>query len=125
MTIDQGDGSAAVATKVMAYMNLVTRGIDADKGARWFHYGEHGVDLYDSGARVSQQRIKDRPQAVAGLVRAVHKGVRDTLAEPDARFARAFIRRKEAFDMQCVPIAVEVFDRRFLPPLAERKFASK
>jgi NitT/TauT family transport system substrate-binding protein len=120
---DHVDASAVFS--VTSYMNLVAQGVDPDKEVRWFHYGEHGVDLYGNGVMVSQQMIKDRPQAVAGLVRAVHKGVRDTLAEPDARFAPSFIQRKEAFDMQCVPIAVEVFDRRFLPPLAERKFASK
>jgi NitT/TauT family transport system substrate-binding protein len=165
---DHVDASAVFS--VTSYMNLVAQGVDPDKEVRWFHYGEHGVDLYGNGVMVSQQMIKDRPQAVAGLVRAVHKGVRDTLAEPDAaieallkrepllnkdlekrrlmhtlktvmltpevagngfgdvgdaRFARSFIQLKEAFDMQRVPTAAEVFDRRFLPPLAERKFALK
>ena len=119
---------------------------------------------------VSQQLVKDKPEAVAGLVRAVNKAVRDTIADPDAaiaalmkrepllnkdlekrrlmytlktimltpevatqglgdvsdaRFARSFLQLKEAFDLQRVPTAAEVFDRRFLPPLAERKIAAQ
>jgi NitT/TauT family transport system substrate-binding protein len=41
----------------------------------------------------------------------------------DARFARSFLQLKEAFELPRVPTAAEVFDRRFLPPLAERKLA--
>lgn len=162
------DGSAVFS--VTSYMNLVAQGLDPAKDVRWFHYGEHGVDLYGNGVMVSQQMIKEKPQAVAGLVRAIHKGLRDTLADPDsaiaalmkrepllnkdlekrrlmyalktvmltpevatngfgdvsdARFARAFIQLKEGFDLQRVPTAAEVFDRRFLPPLAERRFVAK
>jgi NitT/TauT family transport system substrate-binding protein len=162
------DGSAVFS--VTSYMNLVAQGVDPDKDVRWFHYGEHGVDLYGNGVMVSQQMIKEKPQAVAGLVRAIHKGLRDTIADPDAaiaalmkrepllnkdlekrrliytlktvmltpevatngfgdvsdaRFARAFLQLKEGFDLQRVPTAAEVFDRRFLPPLVERRIAAK
>ncbi|WP_156481004.1 ABC transporter substrate-binding protein [Variovorax sp. PAMC 28711] len=162
------DGSAVFS--VTSYMNLVAQGLDPDKDIRWFHYADHGVELYGNGVMVSPQLIKDKPQAVAGLVRAIHKGVRDAAADPDAaiaalmkrepllnkdlekrrllytlktimltpevaangfgdvsdaRFARSFIQLKEAFDLQRVPTAAEVFDRRFLPPAAERKIAMK
>ena len=43
----------------------------------------------------------------------------------DARFARSFLQLKEAFDLPRVPTAAEVFDRRFLPPVAERRIAAK
>jgi ABC-type nitrate/sulfonate/bicarbonate transport system substrate-binding protein len=51
---------------------------------RWFHYADHGIELYSNGILVSPQLIKDKPQVVAGLVRAVHKGLRDAIANPDA-----------------------------------------
>lgn len=166
----KGHADASAVFSVTSYMNLVAQGIDPDKDVRWFHYGEHGVDLYGNGVMVSQQMIREKPQAVAGLVRAIHKGLRDTIADPDAaiaalmkrepllnrdmekrrlmyalktvmltpevatngfgdvsdaRFARSFIQLKEGFDLQRVPTAAEVFDRRFLPPLAERKLALK
>jgi NitT/TauT family transport system substrate-binding protein len=165
---DHVEGSAVFS--VTSYMNLVAQGIDPDKDIRWFHYGDYGVELYGNGVMVSQQLVKDKPEAVAGLVRAVNKAVRDTIADPDAaiaalmkrepllnkdlekrrlmytlktvmltpevatqglgdvsdaRFARSFLQLKEAFDLQRVPTAAEVFDRRFLPPLAERKLAVK
>ncbi|MDM0121264.1 ABC transporter substrate-binding protein [Variovorax arabinosiphilus] len=165
---DHVDGAAVFS--VTSYMNLVAQGVDPDKDIRWFHYGDYGVELYGNGVMVSQQLVKDKPEAVAGLVRAVNKAVRDTIANPDAaiaalmkrepllnkdlekrrlmytlktvmltpevatqglgdvsdaRFARAFLQLKAAFDLQRVPTAAEVFDRRFLPPLAERRILAK
>lgn len=165
---DHVDGAAVFS--VTSYMNLVAQGVDPDKDIRWFHFGDYGVELYGNGVMVSQQLVKDKPEAVAGLVRAVNKAVRDTIANPDAaiaalmkrepllnkdlekrrllytlktimltpevatqglgdvsdaRFARSFLQLKEAFDLPRVPTAAEVFDRRFLPPLPERKIAVK
>ncbi|MBJ2157570.1 ABC transporter substrate-binding protein [Variovorax sp. IB41] len=164
---DHVEGSAVFS--VTSYMNLVAQGVDPDKDIRWFHYADHGVDLYGNGVVVSRQLLKDKPQAVAGLVRAVNKAVRDTVADPDAaiaalmkrepllnaalekrrllytlrtvmltpevaaaglgdvndaRMARAIGQVKEAFDLASAPAAGEVFDRRFLPPLAERRIAA-
>ena len=161
---------AAAVFSVTSYMNLVAQGIDPDKDIRWFHYGDYGVELYGNGVMVSQQLLRERPEAVAGLVRAINHAVRDTIADPDAaiaalvkrepllnkdlekrrllytlktvmltpevttqglgdvsdaRFARAFLQLKEAFGLPRVPTAAEVFDRRFLPPLAERTVAKR
>lgn len=163
---DHVEGSAVFS--VTSYMNLVAQGVDPDKDIRWLHYADHGVELYGNGMMVSQQLVRDKPEAVAGLVRAVNRAVRDTIADPDAaiaallkrepllnkdlekrrliytlktimltpevathglgdvsdaRFARSFIQLKDAFDLPQVPTAAEVFDRRFLPSLAERKIA--
>lgn len=164
---DHVEGSAVFS--VTSYMNLVAQGVDPDKDIRWFHYGDHGVDLYGNGVLVSRQLLRDKPQAVAGLVRAVNKAVRDTVVDPDAaiaalmkrepllnqalekrrllytlrtvmltpevgtggigdvndeRMTRAIGQVKEAFELANAPAAGEVFDRRFLPPLAERKIAA-
>jgi len=158
----------AAVFSVTSYMNLVAQGVDPDRDVRWFHYGDHGVDLYGNGVLVSRQLAQEQPQAVAGLVRAIHKGLRDTIANPDAaiaalmkrepllnaelekrrllytlktimftpevaangfgdvqdaRFARALLQLKQAFELPSVPTAAEIFDRRFLPPVAERKIA--
>ena len=165
---DHVDGSAVFS--VTSYMNLVAQGVDPDKDIRWFHYGDYGVELYGNGVLVSQLLIREKPEAVAGLVRAVNRAVRDAIANPDAaidslmkrepllnrelekrrlvytlktvmltpevmanglgdvsdaRFARSLLQMKDAFDLQRVPTAAEVFDRRFLPPLSERRFAVK
>jgi NitT/TauT family transport system substrate-binding protein len=167
MLKDHVEGSAVFS--VTSYMNLVAQGVDPDKDIRWFHYGDHGVDLYGNGVLVSRQFLKDKPQAVAGLVRAINKALRDTVADPDAaiaalmkrepllnqalekrrllytlrtvmltpevaangmgdvsdaRMTRAIAQVKEAFELASAPAVGEVFDRRFLPPLAERRIAA-
>lgn len=164
----RGQVDASAVFSVTSYMNLVAQNLDPDKDFRWFHYADHGIELYSNGVLVSQQLIKDKPQAVAGLVRAVHKGLRDAIANPDAaieslakreplinkdlekrrlmyalkavvftpevatagigdvndeRLKRSVAQLAGVFELPRQPAPQEVFDRRFLPPLAERKLA--
>lgn len=166
----QGQVDASAVFSVTSYMNLVAQRLDPDKDIRWFHYADLGIDLYGNGVMVSPQLLKDKPQAVAGLVRAVHKGLRDAVADPDAaiealakreplvnkemekrrliyalrtvvltpeaaeagvgdvkdeRLQRAIDQVDAAFGLPRKPAPAEVFDRRFLPPLAERKLTLK
>lgn len=165
---DQVEASAVFS--VTSYMNLVGQRVDPDKDIRWFHYADHGIALYGNGVLVSPALIKDKPQVVAGLVRAINKGLRDAVADPDAaiaalskaeplvnkalekqrllyalrqvvltpeaqrsgvgdvqdeRLQRAIGQVAQAFDLSKQPAPGEVFDRRFLPPLAERQFKLK
>jgi NitT/TauT family transport system substrate-binding protein len=155
---------------VTSYINLIGMKVDPDKDIRWFHYADHGIELYGNGILVSPQLIKDKPQVVAGLVRAIHKGLRDAAQDPDAaiealarqeplinkaiekrrlqyalrqviftpetqragigdvqdaRLQRAIAQVADAFELPRQPAAGEVFDRRFLPPLAERQLTLK
>jgi len=163
---DHVEGSAVFS--VTSYMNLVAQGVDPDRDIRWFHYADHGVDLYGNGVLVSRSFLREQPEAAAGLVRAIHRAVRDTVADPDAamaalksreplldvaiekrrllyalrtvmltpevaargvgdvddaRMARAMGQLQQSFGLARLPAAGEVFDRRFLPPLEERKIA--
>ncbi len=162
----RGQVDASAVFSVTSYMNLAAQGVDPDKDIRWFHYADHGIDLYSNGVLVSQALLKDKPAAVAGLVRAIHRGVRDTLADPDAaidvlakrepllnkalekrrllytlrsvmltpetaaigigdvkddRLERSVEQLATAFELAAKPKPSDVFDRRFLPPLAERQ----
>lgn len=166
----QGQVEASAVFNVTSYMNLVAQKLDPEKDIRWFHYADHGIELYSNGVLVSPALLKDKPQAVAGLVRAIHKGLRDTIADPDAaiealarreplinkdlekrrllyalktvvltpeaaeigvgdlkdeRLKRSMGQLAKAFELTKLPQPAEVFDRRFLPPLAERKLALK
>jgi NitT/TauT family transport system substrate-binding protein len=166
----RGQVDASAVFSVTSYMNLVAQNLDPEKDIRWFHYADHGIELYSNGILVSQQLIKDKPQAVAGLVRAVHKGIRDAIANPDAaiealakreplinkdlekrrlmyalktvmftpevatsgvgdinddRLKRAVAQLAAVFELPRQPAPSEVFDRRFLPPLAERRLSLK
>ena len=80
----KGEVDASAVFSVTSYMNLVGLGVDPDKDIRWFDYTRDGIALYGNGVMVSPALLKDKPQAVAGLVRAIHKGMRDAVADPDA-----------------------------------------
>lgn len=166
----RGQVDASAVFSVTSYMNLVAQNLDPEKDIRWFHYADHGIELYSNGILVSQQLLKERPQVVAGLVRAVHKGLRDTIADPDAaiealakreplinkelekrrltyalrtvmftpevatagvgdvndeRLKRSVAQLAGVFELPRQPAPGEVFDRRFLPPLAERRLSLK
>jgi NitT/TauT family transport system substrate-binding protein len=166
----RGQVDASAVFNVTSYMNLVAQNLDPDKDIRWFHYADHGIELYSNGVMVSPQLIKDKPQVVSGLVRAIHKGLRDTIANPDAaiealakreplinkdlekrrlmyalktvvftpevvtagvgdinddRLKRSVAELAAVFELPRQPAPSEVFDRRFLPPLAERKLSLK
>ena len=72
---------------VTSYINIAAIGKDPDKDVVWMMYGQHGVDVYSNGVMVSKKLAKDNPKAVAGLVAAIHKAVRDTVANPDEAIA--------------------------------------
>jgi NitT/TauT family transport system substrate-binding protein len=58
-----------------------------DKQLRYINYGDYGMDLYSNGIIVSKKLAKEKPEIVKGLVRALNRGVLDTLKEPDAAVA--------------------------------------
>ena len=83
----KGEVDASAVFSVTSYMNLVGLGVDPDKDIRWFDYARDGIALYGNGVMVSPALLKDKPQAVAGLVRAIHKGMRDAVPDADRRHA--------------------------------------
>ncbi len=87
----QVDGVFGFVNTIRFSARLV--GIDADTAFRWINYGDFGMDLYSNEVVVSRALVRDNPAAVAGLVRAINRGTRDMLREPDA--AIAAVLRKE------------------------------
>ncbi|MGL5114475.1 MAG: ABC transporter substrate-binding protein [Beijerinckiaceae bacterium] len=69
---------------VTSYMNIVAQKLDPDKDFRCFYFGDYGLDLYSNGVMVSQKMMKEQPDAVKRLVRAVNRAIRDCAATPDA-----------------------------------------
>lgn len=82
---DQIDGT--LVFNVTSYINLLQQKQDPEKDYRWFNYGEYGLDLYSNGVMVSQKLLKDNPKAVAGLVRAINRAIKEVVANPDAGIA--------------------------------------
>jgi NitT/TauT family transport system substrate-binding protein len=74
---------AAVFTAT-SYMNLIAQKLDPDKDFRWIFYTDSGLDLYSNGVMVSAKLAKENPAAVKGLVRAINRALKGTMANPDA-----------------------------------------
>ena len=70
---------------VTSYINLIGMKVDPDKDIRWLFFSDYGVDLYSNGIMVSQKLLKEKPKAVAGLVRALNRAIIENAAAPDAR----------------------------------------
>src|SRR5262245_15068947 len=83
----QGQVDFSAVFTVTSYVNLAGMKVDPDKDIRWFFYSDYGVDLYSNGIMVSQKLIKEKPKAVAGLVRALNRAVVEVAAAPDAAIA--------------------------------------
>ncbi|NWG24456.1 MAG: ABC transporter substrate-binding protein [Pseudorhodoplanes sp.] len=76
---------------VFGYVNTIrfsAKMIGADdKQLRFINYGDYGMDLYSNAIIVSRKLIKENPKAVAGLIRAINKGLQDSLKDLDASVA--------------------------------------
>ena len=87
----QVDGAFGFVNTIRFSARLVN--IDPDSAFRFILYGDYGMDLYSNCIVVSRALARDNPGAVAGLVRAINRGTRDMLRDPDA--AIAAVVRKE------------------------------
>jgi NitT/TauT family transport system substrate-binding protein len=76
---------------VFGYVNTIRfsaklMGVE-DSQLRFINYGDYGMDLYSNAIIVSKKLVKDNPKAVAGLVRAINRGLIDSLKDIDASVA--------------------------------------
>jgi NitT/TauT family transport system substrate-binding protein len=76
---------------VFGYVNTIRfsaklMGVD-DSKLRYINYGDYGMDLYSNAIIVSKKLVKEKPEAVKGLVRAINKGLEDALKDPAAAVA--------------------------------------
>jgi NitT/TauT family transport system substrate-binding protein len=76
---------------VFGYVNTIRfsaklMGVE-DKQLRYINYGDYGMDLYSNGIIVSKKLVKEKPEVVRGLVRAINKGLLDSLKDIDAAVA--------------------------------------
>ena len=83
----QGQVDFSAVFTVTSYVNLIGMKVDPDKDIRWLFYSDYGVDLYSNGIMVSQKLLKEKPKAVAGLIRALNRSIIETAAATDAAIA--------------------------------------
>jgi len=76
---------------VFGYVNTIRfsaklMGVD-EKQLRYINYGDYGMDLYSNAIIVSKKLVQEKPEVVRGLVRAINKGLVDSLKDIDASVA--------------------------------------
>jgi NitT/TauT family transport system substrate-binding protein len=78
----RGEVDAITGFYFTSLLNLNARGVK-DEDVVALKYPDYGVKLYGNVIIASQRFIDQNPQAIAAFLRAVNKGVRDVLANPD------------------------------------------
>jgi NitT/TauT family transport system substrate-binding protein len=80
----QGQVDSVAVFSATSYLNLVSLKLDPDKDFRWMYYSDFGLDLYSNGVMVSPKLAREKPEAVKGLLRAINRALKETVANPDA-----------------------------------------
>lgn len=89
----QGEVDAVFGFSMSSSINLKARGIPADDVVVLL-MSDYGVDLYGNTIIVSPKFAAEKPDAVKGLLRAIARGVKDTVADP-ASAVDGVIRRND------------------------------
>jgi NitT/TauT family transport system substrate-binding protein len=79
----QGEVDAVFGFAMTSYINLRSRGVPADDIVV-MHMREHGLELYGNVIMVSEKFLAKKPEAVRGFLRALVRGLRDTIDDPAA-----------------------------------------
>ena len=79
----QGEVDAVFGFSMSSYINLKSRGVPADDIVVML-MSDYGVDLYGNAILVSPKFAAEKPEAVKGFLRALVKGVHDTMKDPSA-----------------------------------------
>jgi NitT/TauT family transport system substrate-binding protein len=83
----QGQVDAVAQFSGTSYMNFIGMGRDPERDFRWFFYSDMGLDQYSNGVLVSPALLKNRPEAVRGLVGAINRAILEVAANPDEGIA--------------------------------------
>lgn len=89
----KGDVDAITGFYFTSLLNLNARGVK-DEDIDVMMYPKYGVDLYGNAIIVSEQFLKEKPEAVKAFLRAFSKGMKDVLADPDGSIK--FVKDRDA-----------------------------
>jgi NitT/TauT family transport system substrate-binding protein len=76
-----GEVDAVFGFAMSSYINVKSRGVAVDDIVTLL-MSDYGVDLYGNVVMVNAAFAKEKPEAVKGFIRAVIKGLKDTVADP-------------------------------------------
>lgn len=65
-----------------AYVSLKSRGVPVDDIVTML-MADYGVELYGNAVMVSPKFLAEKPEAVRGLLRAIARSIKDTIANPE------------------------------------------
>lgn len=90
---------AGRAAGVFGFVNTIVAaiapaGIDGRTRLRFLEYRDHTPDLYGNTLMVSRRLLAERPDDVRAFVRAVNRGLADTVKDPSAAVDRVVARDK-------------------------------
>jgi len=81
--LQRGDVDAITGFYFTSLLNLNARGVKDDEIVS-MKYPDYGVKLYGNAVVASPKFIAENPQAVAKFLRALNRGIKEVLADPDA-----------------------------------------
>ena len=90
-----GEVDAVFGFSFSVYMNLKSRGVPVDDIVLIL-MSDHGVELYGNVLMVSPKFAAEKPEAIKGFIKALTKGLRDTVADPAAATATVIKRNDVA-----------------------------
>ncbi len=93
----KGDVDAITGFTFTSLLNLNARGVK-DEDIVILKYPDHGVKLYGNAVIASQKFITENPKAVEGFLRALSKGIRDVIKDPDGAIDSVLKQRDSLID---------------------------
>ena len=92
-----GEVDAVFGFSFSVFMNLKSRGVPVDDIVLML-MSDYGVELYGNVLMASPKFAAEKPEAIKGFIKALTKGLRDTLADPAA--ATATVIKRNDVDKQ-------------------------
>jgi NitT/TauT family transport system substrate-binding protein len=80
----RGEIDGAFVFNITSWFNLLANRQDPANDYTWFLFEDFGMDLYSNGMMVSRALLAEKPEVVAGLVRAVNRATLEVAKDQDA-----------------------------------------
>jgi NitT/TauT family transport system substrate-binding protein len=93
-----GEVDAVFGFANSSYINLKSRGVPVDDIVVML-MADYGVELYGNVIMASPKFITEKPEAVRGLLRAITRSIKDTIANPDLG-AQLVIKRNDVAKLE-------------------------
>ena len=81
--LQRGQIDGAFGFVLTIWFSAKAIGIDPAKELNFIRYADYGLPLYSNSIVVSKKLLKEKPEAVRGLVRAVNKAFHEVRANPE------------------------------------------